>query len=418
MSPSPAGFPAELSTASRHLLEMVPCLAGRVFPVPGRFRADLYRSVVELSRLLTSRRGDLPGGYMGRPDMLSAYLRYFLPWNLYRLVRLLPALPLSLNSGDAVTDIGSGPLTLPLALWIARPEFRSLPLEFRCLDRAEGALKAGRRLFTALAGPESLWKIKTIHTSLTVPVKGPPAALVTAVNVYNEVFGNIPHTDHHSLTQLAEREARRLAALAAPGGGVLIVEPGVPRSGEFIACLRAALREQGRPPCAPCTHVGPCPFPGGKSSPAGRRLGGEKRKWCHFVFDTRDAPWSFLEFSTAAGLPKERAALSFIFTGPAARPDTAEMTIRILSDPFPLSMGGKPGRYGRYGCSEQGAALICGEKKEVYAVNAGAVLHAPVPAPGSERRDPRTGALAVEPWRRRLRQPEISPPYKSETRAT
>jgi hypothetical protein len=115
-----------------------------------------------------------------------------------------------------------------------------------------------------------------------------------------------------------------------------------------------------------------------------------------------------LELSAAAGLPKERAALSFVFAGPSARPDTAvnpatrsgagtpEMTIRILSDPFPLPAGGKPGMYGRYGCSEKGAVLAVGEKQVVYAENAGALLQASIPAPDKERRDPKTGILVVE----------------------
>lgn len=386
-------FPAELSGESRRLLEGFPRLVDTVFPLPGRFRAGLYRDVAELSRLLTSRRGDLSEGYLGRPALLSAYLRYFLPWNLYRLVRLLPVLPLTLTQGDAVTDLGSGPLTLPLALWIARPELRSLDLEFRCLDRTEGALKAGKRLFSALAGPESPWKIRTIHAPLNAPVKGKPAALVSAVNVYNEVFGDIPHTDSPALVRIACQEARRLRSLSSPGGGILVVEPGVPRSGEFIACLRAALLEQDCPPLAPCTHAGPCPFPGGRAA-------GEKQKWCHFVLDTQEAPRPLLELSAAAGLPKERAALSFVLAGAAAqgcgealRAGTAEMAVRIMSDPFPLPA---KGRYGRYGCSGKGAVLAAGEKERVYAMNAGALFRAPILAPDKERRDPKTGALVVE----------------------
>jgi hypothetical protein len=397
---SPA-FPAGLSAESRRLLDGFSALADKVFPLPGRFRAGLSRDVAELSRLLTSGRGDLPEGYLGRPPMLSAYIRYFLPWNLYRLARLLPALPLALADGDAVTDLGSGPLTLPLALWIARPDFRPLALEFRCLDRTEAALKAGKRLFTALAGPEPPWKIRTIHASLNAPVKGKPAALVTAVNVYNEVFGGIPHTDSRALALTAGQEARRLAALSSPGGGILVAEPGVPRSGEFTACLRAALLERGLPPLSPCTHAGACPFPGGKTALSGRRAAGEKQKWCHFVFDTPDAPRKLLELSAAAGLPKERAALSFVFAGaaartagkPALRSGTAEMAVRILSDPFPLPGGGRGGRYGRYGCSERGAVLAVGEQQKIHALNAGSLIWMPAAAPGRERRDPKTGAL-------------------------
>jgi hypothetical protein len=310
-------------------------------------------------------------------------------------------------------------------LWIARPELRSLDLEIRCFDRTEAALKTGKRLFAALAGPESSWKIRTIHASLDAPVKGPSAALVTAVNVYNEVFRDIPHTDSRSLAMIAEREARRLSALASPGGTIFVVEPGVPRSGEFIACLRAALMERGRLPLAPCTHTGPCPFPGGKTAegtrpPTGdhlsgsgkaatsrRRQGGEKQKWCHFAFDTTDAPRQLRELSVAAGLPKERAALSFLLAGgikqktgvqPGKEPRTGsmELVVRILSDPFPLPPAdGKSGRYGRYGCSEKGAVLIAGEKQTMDVPGAGELFYSPLPEPGKIRRDPKTGALMV-----------------------
>jgi hypothetical protein len=75
---------------------------------------------------------------------------------------------------------------------------------------------------------------------------------------------------------------------------------------------------------------------------------------------------------------------------------TPEMAVRILSDPFPLPAGGKPGMYGRYGCSEKGAVLASGKKQTVYAMHAGTLLRVSVPEPGKERRDPKTGALTLE----------------------
>jgi hypothetical protein len=415
-------LPAQAAPESRHILEDFPRLVDKVFPLPGRFRSGLARDVAELSRLLTSGRGDRPEGYLGRPPLLSAYLRYFLPWNLYRLVRLLPALPLVLDDGDAVTDLGSGPLTLPLALWIARPELHSLNLEIRCLDRTEAALKSGKLLFAALAGPACPWKIRTIRASLDAPVKGPPSALVTAVNIYNEVFWDIPHVDSRALALAAGQEARRLSGLASPNGAVLVVEPGIPRSGEFIACLRTALLERGRPPLAPCTHTGSCPFPGGmrflngdrpsageKTAARGRRTAGEKQKWCHFAFDAADAPRQLRELSAAAGLPKERVDLSFLFAGGVKRKigvqaganagsgaGSERTAVRVLSDPFSLQLiDGKGGRYGRYGCSGKGAVLLTGEKRGIDALGAGTLLSLPLPEPGKERRDPKTGALAL-----------------------
>ena len=462
-------------SGARRILDGVPDLVDRVFPLPGRFRAALPRDVAELSRAFTGGRGGRGASYLGKPAFLSAYLRYFLPWNLYRLCRLLPGLPLSLKAGDTVTDIGAGPLTLPAALWIARPELRTLPLTFRCVDQTGTVLEAGKRFFAALtagagqgarpaardagtAGKKTgqepsdcPWKIQTIRRSLPEwraggadrngprrtdrrggpAERSPPhhadnanrtAALVTAVNFFNELYWDIPHTSSEALRRFAENSARRLAA-AVPSGAVLVVEPGVPRAGEFIAALRDALAGLGYAPAAPCPHAGPCPLPGGREG--GTHGSGTKRRWCHFAFDTGDAPPALLKLSAAAGLPKERASLSFLLTGakdpePFApgssaadagdRPvdcDSAaaklrkagttkgplpRMPVRILSDPFPLPGG----RSGSYGCSERGLVLVmsaAGNNAETP--RPGALPIAPAETP--ERRDPKSGALVIEP---------------------
>ncbi|MDR2027908.1 MAG: rRNA methyltransferase, partial [Treponema sp.] len=343
------------------VLEGFSALVDTVFPLPQRFRRGLPRDVAELSRLLTAGRGDRPDAYLGRPAMLSAYLRYFLPWNLYRLSRLLPALALPLSAGAALIDLGSGPLTLPLALWISRPDLRELPLDFRCLDRTGAVLDAGKELFYALAGRDSPWTIRTIRASLGTPLKGPGANLVTALNVFNEIFW----PDHRMLSTLAEKNARLLSALSSEGGSILVVEPGIPRSGEFIGALRASLADRGRMPATPCPHAGVCPFPG-------RRPGKSSAKWCHFSFETEDAPQVLHRLSAAAGLPKERATLSFLLAGPGSTegsdttanrangpPAGGEMLpVRIISDPFPVPSG-----YGRYGCSGLGAVLLVGTRQ-------------------------------------------------------
>jgi hypothetical protein len=369
-------FPS-LEDGSRSLLEGLPALIDRVFPLPRRFRSGLPRDVAELSRLLTSGREERDGGYLGRPALLSAYLRYFLPWNVYRLCRLLPALPLPLAAGGALTDLGSGPLTLPLALWISRPDLRGLTLEIRCLDRTGAALEAGKALFSALAGKNHPWVIKTIRAPLGAPVHGPPAALVTAVNVYNEVPAQGG--------PFAERQARLLSSLAGEGGSVLVVEPGVPRSGEFIAALRGAFAEEGRFPLAPCPHGGPCPLPG-----KGPR---DKAKWCHFAFATTDAPRDLHRLSAAAGFPKERAVLSFLLAGPRAGKPPAvppvPLPVRIISDPFPLPWG----EYGRYGCSASGLVLVTGRREQTEPCGPGTLLR--LTPPHREQRDPKTRALIL-----------------------
>jgi hypothetical protein len=401
-----------------------------VFPLPKRFRAALPRDVVELSRLLTAGRGDRQEGYLGRPEFLSAYLRYFLPWNLYRLTRLLPALSLDLAGGDLIIDLGSGPLTMVLALWLSRPGLRDMPLEFRCIDRTGAVLEAGKKLFFALAGPDSPWRIKTIRAGLGEGLRFSGAALVSALNVFNESYWSIPEAHREAFRQGAEKNARLLVSLAAKTGAILVAEPGVPRSGEFIAALRAALITLGYPPRSPCPHAGVCPLPGGvlPGSPSRTaRPSGAKGKWCHFAFDTEDAPAELLRLSAAAGLPKDRVTLSFLLAGPsgavgaalpaggplsvgeAGFPAAGEpLAVRIVSDPFPLT-GAPPGRggkagtgekagtgghYGRYGCSARGLVLVTGGRGAIGGQESGTLLRLTPEEP--ERRDSKSGALILE----------------------
>lgn len=386
-----------LSEQARQDLEQLLPLIDRLFPIPGRFRAQLPRDVAELSRQLTSERPRRNAGYLGQKSLLSAYLRYFLPWNVFRLGRLLPSLEIQFEAGDAITDIGSGPLTLPIALWVCRPDLREVPLEFRCLDRTGAILDAGKRILEALP---SRWKLRTIRGSLGERIEGKPARLVTAINVFNELFWD----DHGGPRFVAERYGPLLSALAAKQGSILIVEPGIPRSGEFISLMRTQLLLSGRPPLAPCTHSAACPLPGGRRG----------AKWCHFAFETDEAPEELHRLSRAAGLPKERATVSFLLAGPSDRTaadategkpgerpgfSAAGLTLRVISDPFPIgeedvpakSGGPRSGspqektpreksrqpawkqspRMGRYACSERGLLLLRGQAAEVQGLLSG-----------------------------------------------
>jgi ribosomal protein RSM22 (predicted rRNA methylase) len=270
---------------------------------------------------------------------------------VYRLCRLLPSLALKLKNGDVILDLGSGPLSFALALWFSRPELRELPLEFFCIDQTPAVLEAGRKIFNAITSPPGTadkikWKIKTlrgelgrnghilINRKITHPEKicnGKLAALVCAVNVYNEIFWELSPADIDGLRNLAEQNSR-LFGSCGKDGSVLIVEPGIPRSGAFISGLRSALIEQGFDIVSPCTHNERCSFPGeGKGKP----------KWCHFSFNTDDAPAMLHKLSNAAGIPKERAVMSFLFAQNSSRIIAQKKSgnpiqVRIISDSFPV----------------------------------------------------------------------------------
>jgi len=376
---------APLPPQARRLLDGIPTLIDKTFPLPGRFRSALPSDVAELSRLLTSGRGERGLSYLGRPNLLSAYLRFFLPWNLYRLCRLLPGLNITLAANDRITDLGCGPLTFAAALYICRPDLRSLPLEFYCIDRSGPALDAGKKFFAALAGENSPWKIHTVKGDINA-AKPKPAALVCAVNVFNEMYGDISRNGTEILRRSAEKAARLLAAHASASSAILVVEPGFPRCGEFITLLRTVFLKHRRCPVSPCPHDTDCPFPGGGD--------GGKKRWCHFAFDTDDAPAALHRLSHAAGLPKERAVLSFLFTGAADTPlanapvANATPTLRVISDAFPLP----PNRFGRYCCSHQGLILLAGAKKVIEDTASGALITAVI----KEERDAKSGAFLAE----------------------
>jgi len=320
----------------------------------------------------------------------------------------LPSLPLDLKEHDTVNDFGTGPLTLAVSLWICRPELRDIPLEFRCVDRTPAIMEAGKKLFFALTAalPPAKksnnpcpWLIKTIKGelkrggTLSVEIRGKPAALTAAVNVYNELFWNFSQQDEEELERFVGNQARLLSSLTDSQGSILVAEPGIPRSGEFISLLRVNLINEGRAPLSPCTHGSTCPLPGG------RLKAGAKAKWCHFAFDTKDAPEELHRLSAAAALPKERAVLSYIFAGPTsgekqyqekpkekANPVKAKPEkIRIISDPFPV---GK--QFGRYGCAEPGLVLVTGNREDMETTPSGALVELQL-ASGSK--DAKSGAF-------------------------
>jgi len=379
-----------LSPDSQKILNSVPVLINKTFPIPGRFRSALPSDIAELSRLLTNNRGERSLSYLGRPEFLSAYLHYFLPWNLYRLCILLPILDLQLPAGSIITDLGCGPLTFASALWITRPDLRSIPLEINCVDRVWSALEAGNKFLTALckqSGFECNWKINLIKKDINIQNTGKGfgkknSHLVCAVNMFNEQYDRISHSNTEGLRRLAANAAQFMHNEAAPDASILTVEPGIPQSGRFISSLREAFMDLGRMPANPCTHTADCPFT------PGRQKSGIKQKWCHFAFEAADAPNELKRLSKAAKLQKERLAFSFLLTKAASNP--IKENVRVISDAFPLP----DGQFGRYGCSAAGLILLTGTKNQIERTGA-LSLTKPVFA-ANMKCDTKSGALIME----------------------
>lgn len=387
-------------------------------PLPTGRHKDLRRDVLELWRELTSEKSTRQPDYIGEPAKLAAYLRYFLPWNIVRLTPLLADMDLGLKPGDGVIDIGSGPLTLPIALWISRPDLRAMELRIDCVDRVRRVMEIGATILEGLAlrtGQPLAWKIglKKESYSFTDDSERERYALVSAANVFNESFWRIKG----SLSERADMLASSLGAHVAPAGRILIVEPGDPRSGAMLAAIRESVIRRGGRPLAPCPHAAACPMAGAFLSSAFRKddeqdnyqstglamekvitaRGRSKAPWCHFVLDSSAAPPRLIAFSDASGLPKDRLIASYLLLQPEPPADEAraapgDRTVRIVSDAFKLPDGG----LGRYACSRTGYTLARDSLADLPSGSL-AILDATLPSSGSQR-DEKSNAVILKAY--------------------
>ncbi len=408
-APVPAPVFSRPDPAEAALLEQLPGLLSKVFPVSGVDKRHLPQNVAALSEILTSRRGRLAErSYWALPALTSAYLWYFLPWNLIRLMGLLPGLKLELAPDAKILDLGSGPLVLPLALWLSRPDLRGLPLHFTCLDSAALPLRLGCALFRAMAGADSPWRFTTVDEPLfrALPSQERDFSLLTVCNMLNE----LKPERHSTLAAHLGRQVEALARRLKPGGQMLIIEPGNRLGGKIIAVARVAALQQGFAAMAPCPHQTACPLSVPARSaevqahPSGRSQGAAS--WCHFTCAKKDAlvPVWLDELSREARLAKDKLTLSWLFlkkgdaparcpgktpgagVKPAVNSGPAALPGRVVSNSLLL-----PGREGRffYVCSARGLVLLqagrglrSGEGVELLFT-------------GKEEKDSKSGAIIV-----------------------
>jgi len=398
-----------MSTDALAALEHLQFCIEEANPLPPRKQRELRYEIRDLWRLLTMEKSQRASDYLSNPHYFSAYLRYFLPWNLVRLISMLADLPLELSENSTIIDIGSGPLTCVLALYCAKPELRKVPLTFMCIDHSPRSMEIGKIILESLAVKHMKelppWNIQLRRASFGDPAPA-KANLVLAANVFNEFFWKKKGT----LTENVADLYRTTEQYCAPNGSMLIVEPGEPRSGGLLSAMRASALINGDLIRAPCPHSHACPMPGifrsGQehlsktlrsprfqkpfvqefqvSSAQNVRLSRvrmpsirTKYPWCHFSISANFAPQWLVSLSEEAGLAKEKLSFSFLFIKkrheeqrPVAEKghlveskeaDRKEsFTCRIVSDPLLLA-GGKSGRYA---CSSQGYTLLVSLKSQ------------------------------------------------------
>ena len=340
-----------------------------VFPANGRQLASLPKNINALSHALTDERGERRRGYMNAPETLSAYARYFSWWNIVRFTRLFANFEkdaFALSDGDACLDVGSGPLTAVISLWLSRPELRNKKLTWYCMDISQASLALGEDLYFSIAARVSPsdknaaphWNIVRVKGELGEPLRQ-KASLIVCADMLNE----LRETDARSDEIRAKQYASSLLSYAAKKSALLVIEPGVPSAARIISLMRDTLLKKNMMIVSPCPHADACPMNGYRAHT------GSASKWCNFAFSTEDAPPSLLKLSKDAKLPKTRAVVSFLFarnafengdakavrrcTDGAPKTKSAAFPIRIVSDAITL-----PGRAsGHYACSPLGLML-------------------------------------------------------------
>ncbi|MBP5359495.1 MAG: hypothetical protein J6Y69_10010 [Treponema sp.] len=350
-------------------------------PLNSKQRTLLPKNILELSHTLTDERTERRLGYMNQPATLSAYTHYYLWWNLVRLTRLfsnLPAQLFNIKENSTCLDLGSGPLTVPIAILLARPELRSRELTWYCMDISSQALSIGENLLLTVSARLNAkpWKIIRVKGNFGTAIKE-KASFISCANVFNE----IREGDKMPPDYLAKKYVQGIFDYATNDEDtkILVIEPGTPPSSRLLSLMRDSFMRMDYFPISPCTHCSSCPMDGKKGG-----------KWCNFAFTTEQAPYSLKKLSEKARLPKERAVLSFVAVSKdkTILPDVQEgmMAIRITSDVIRLPENKK----GYYACSEKGLLLVLSEKK----LYSGSWLLIPA-ITEKVPKDKKTGALVV-----------------------
>lgn len=373
------------------LLAGLPKHLDAAMPMRRQHRHELPGDIRRLSHLLTDEREELRRDYLSDPAVLSAYMRYFLPWNIYRLGVLFAGLALdpggdTPEAGATVIDLGSGPLTAPLAMWMSRPHLRRRALHFICVDRAHKPMRLGLDTLNSMAAKQGglgPWRVTLVKGSLDERLRE-KADLVLMANALNEVL----HRGEGAILEDAETLAAQLASQLTPSGQLLLVEPGIRPSAHLISALRRGLLHRGLSPLAPCPHTGPCPMSGRGYT-----------AWCHFNFDAGAAPAWLKRLSDDARLAKDNVSLSFLhFSARARKLEAAagKSLVRAVSGPFDLPGSGPTGegprRFGQYACSERGLTLLSLPRKHLVPAP-GTLLEAAWPE--APEKDAKSGALVL-----------------------
>jgi len=263
----------------------------------------LAADVLRLSRLLTKERGSLAAAYLRDEGLRRAYVRYFLPANMYKIH--IPLTELSLHAKNLlskerlrVLDIGAGPGTSLLGVMEFFGRQAQKPsLEFTAVDAVPENLREAEALFQEYRNGHpinaSLHTVKATVERLEHHLEGGFDIIVLS-NVLNELFPG----DAKKTAKRAEVLKNVLDRHLGPDGSCVIIEPALRETSREMVEVVCDLLAEG------FTIYAPCP------ERAFRAVLENPRDWYH-----EDVPWDppalIREIDKLIGLRKDSLKFSY-----------------------------------------------------------------------------------------------------------
>jgi ribosomal protein RSM22 (predicted rRNA methylase) len=211
---------------------------------------ETARFVKRISDMYIARNSDFSGLWQ-KPELVQAYLSYFMPLNILRLLYVIEqAIQSEFFSGlENLIDVGSGPGTLDFALCEKNIQFSTSHF----VELAKPAIEAHKNLLRELnlSTQNKTWAEKLNVSGKTNAGQSEPSKTLVAFS--------------YALNEMAE-----LPSWALNSEALLIVEPSTQEQGRNLQMLRQKLIDQGFSIWAPCTHQKACPL-----------LTHSKTDWCH-----------------------------------------------------------------------------------------------------------------------------------------
>jgi len=297
---------------------------------------EVARGVERLSLGLTRERILAGARYLDDERLLGAYLLFYWPVSYLQARGVLSELP---RRPRSVLDLGSGPGPMALAALDAGAA------EAVAADRSAKALAVARSLAVEAGLP--------LATGSWDPTRGRPLREAAAGRRPDAVL--LGHVVNELFAGEAEVERRaalleEAAALVAPGGSVVVIEPALRETSRALLRVRDRLLEKGLAVRAPCLFRGPCP--------ALHR----ETDWCHAERPVEPPPL-VAEIARAAGLRREAVKMSYLVLAPPgegwAEPPAGRV-FRIVSEPLPSK-----GRLRYMACGPEGRRGLALQEKHV-----------------------------------------------------